>query len=758
MGKKYANIIIDISHEKVDRPFMYRVPEHLREKLEVGMTVRIPFGRGNHIREGYVMELLDEANYQEDKIKEINGIVLDAVKVQGRSIQLAWWMKQRYGSTMIAAMKTVLPVKQTMKHVQTKMVSLSVPKDQALSLMAEAGRRKQVGKVRLLEALIDGATVSYTMLTTKLGVSPQTIRSMREQCVIQVETFETYRNPIQYPDGKDEPLKLTSGQKRIVDDFLKGYDAGEKRPALLHGITGSGKTEVYMQIIEGMLKRGREVIVLIPEIALTYQTVQRFCKRFGDVVSIVNSRLSQGEKYDQFERAKKGEIKIMIGPRTALFTPFQKLGLIIIDEEHETSYKSDQMPRYQAAETAIELARLTDGRVLLGSATPSVASYYRAQKGEYRLYELKERIGQSELPKTEIIDLRSELRSGNKSILSRRLQEAMQDRLEKGEQIMLFLNRRGVSGFVSCRACGYVMKCPHCDVSLSEHRTGMVCHYCGYSKPRTDHCPSCGSGYIMGFHAGTQKVEETVAKMFPKARILRMDADTTKEKDAHEKILSSFANEEADILIGTQMIVKGHDFKKVTLVGVLAADLSLFDADYTSSERTFQLLVQAVGRAGRGNLAGEAIVQTYKPDHVAVVKACEQDYQGFYREEIGYRKLMDYPPASQLMSVMVLSKNEKQADYFARVFANVIQNAVLSSDITGNDTADPVNGKRDGKTVKLIGPAPAAIGKVNDVYRRVLYVKCDALLEMIRCKDILEGYCAAHQDEMKYVSVYYDLT
>lgn len=523
MRNQYANIIIDISHEKVDRTFQYIIPKVLEDKIAVGMTVQIPFGKGNHIREGYVMEITDEAQYAPEKLKEIKAIVTDAVKVEARSIQLAWWMKKRYGSTMIAAMKTVLPVKQTMKTVVTKMVRLAVPRDQAMALKCEAERKKQVGKVRLLEALMEeNVQVSYTMLTTKLAVSAQTIRSMKEQCIIHVDTYETYRNPIHFEVENDQKAKLTKEQQEIVDDFLNGYDKGDRRCALLHGVTGSGKTEVYMQIIEGMLLKGKETIVLIPEIALTYQTVLRFYKRFGDIVSVVNSKLSQGEKYDQFERAKKGEVKIMIGPRTALFTPFQNLGLIVIDEEHEGSYKSEQMPRYRAQETAIELARLSDARVLLGSATPSIDSYYKAEKGLYQKYVLKNRIGESELPNTEIIDLRQELRNGNKSIVSARLREAMQDRLEKGEQIMLFLNRRGVAGFVSCRACGHVVKCPHCDVSLSEHRTKMVCHYCGYESPKYQTCPSCGSKYILGFKAGTQQVEDGVRQMFPKARILRL--------------------------------------------------------------------------------------------------------------------------------------------------------------------------------------------------------------------------------------------
>lgn len=744
MEKKYADIIIDISHEKVDKTFQYIVPQRLREKLEIGMAVHVPFGRGNHIREGYVLDLTDTPQYSPQRLKEIADIMPDAVRAQSRSIRLASWMKNRYGSTMIAAMKTVLPVKQSVKGVQTRMVSLMIPRDQALELVCQAQRKKQVGKVRLLEALLDGAKVSYTMLTTKLAISPQTIRSMCEQCVIRMETFESYRNPIQFEAGVRCALQPNAEQQKIVDDFLADYDRGNLQPALLHGITGSGKTEVYMQLIQGMLDRGKESIVLIPEIALTYQTVLRFYMRFGDIVSLVNSRLSQGEKYDQFRRAQKGEVKIMIGPRSALFTPFQNPGLIIIDEEHETSYKSDQMPKYHARETAVFLAGMCGARVFMGSATPSLDAFYMAEQGVYKKYTLTERIRGNGLPAVHIVDLREELKEGNTSIFSRRLREAMEDRLARRQQIMLFLNRRGIAGFISCRACGHVVKCPHCDVSLSEHRSRLVCHYCGYQRAKLKNCPVCGSPYIYGFKAGTQQVEDKVREMFPAARVLRMDADTTKRKDSHEKILAAFANEEADILIGTQMIVKGHDFKNVTLVGVLAADMSLFSSDYRAAERTFQLLVQAVGRAGRGSAEGEAVIQTYQPQHYALQRAAQQDYEGFYREEIAYRALLDYPPVWHMLGILLLSRQEAQADFFADRYAQLIREYFQTQCC-------------DETQVRLIGPAPDAIGKINDVYRRILYVKCVRESMLADCRRMLEEYAAAHEDEMKNISVFFDV-
>ncbi|MDE7044594.1 MAG: primosomal protein N', partial [Acetatifactor sp.] len=430
---------------------------------------------------------------------------------------------------------------------------------------------------------------------------------------------------------------------------------------------------------------------------------------------------------ERCERAKRGEIDIIIGPRSALFTPFPNIGMIVIDEEHEGSYKSESTPKYHARETALEVARLHGASVVMGSATPSMEAYYRAEEGEYKLFTLRERLTGGQLPTAYTVDLRQELKEGNRSIFSRRLQELLADRLRKGEQSILFLNRRGYAGFISCRACGQVMKCPHCDVSLSEHKNGMlICHYCGYSEPKPALCPKCGSRYISGFRAGTQQIEEKLREMFPGVRTLRMDADTTRTKDSYEQILSSFSNEEADVLIGTQMIVKGHDFPKVTLVGVLAADLSLSAGDYRAGEKTFQLLTQAVGRAGRGNLPGEAVIQTYQPDHYAVVYAAEQDYGGFYREEVLYREMLGYPPAAHMLAVQIFSKEEERGRLLAEQLA------------AASGIERMHRGRERGGNMTLIGPAPASIGRINDIFRFVFYVKCAKYDKLIQVKDILE--------------------
>jgi primosomal protein N' (replication factor Y) len=464
----------------------------------------------------------------------------------------------------------------------------------------------------------------------------------------------------------------------------------------------------------------------------------RFKNRFGDRVSILNSRLSQGERYDQYLRAEKGDIDIMIGPRSALFSPFARLGLIIIDEEHESSYKSETAPRYHAREVAIERARMNGASVILGSATPSVESFYQTELGNYRLLELNNRVGSSRLPECEVVDLREELRLGNRSILSLRLQELMEERLAKGQQIMLFLNRRGVAGFVSCRACGYVVKCPHCDVSLSQHNDGrMVCHYCGYTQPVPAACPACGSRYISGFKAGTQKVEQMVQSRFPKARVLRMDFDTTRTKDGYEKILSSFSNREADILIGTQMIVKGHDFANVTLVGILAADMSLHMGDYHAAERTFQLLTQAAGRAGRGESPGQVIIQTYSPDHYAVQTAKEQDYEAFYRQEIAYRQMLSYPPVWNLLVVMCTSENpellQEECTHLRRWL----------------DTFP------DMERIQIVGPADAAVSKINDIYRKVIYLKTADYNRLVAVKDAIEKR-TLERNKSKEINIQFD--
>lgn len=697
----YANVIIDISHEKVDRPFQYRIPDSLKEKLAVGMCVQIPFGTGNRKRKGYVIEITGKNEYPEEKIKEIDGIITDNLPAEADAIRLAAWMRQTYGSTMIAALKTVLPVKRAVKAVEKKKLRRSLSAEELTSLLGECMRKHQNAKVRVLQELLTEEELPYELVTGKLHVSAATLNSLVNQGAITIESESSYRNPVSLNVTAQSGPELSEEQRYIKEQILSDYDKNIRNTYLIHGITGSGKTLVYLALIEEMIKRGKQCIVLIPEIALTYQTLLRFYKRFGDRVSVMNSSLSQGERFDQCERARKGEIDVMIGPRSALFVPFPSLGMIVIDEEHEGSYISENAPRYHARETAEYLASLKKASLVLGSATPSLEAYYKAKKGEYRLFTMKNRKNGGELANVRIVDLRQELRKGNRSIFSSDLQELIRDRLGKKQQIMLFLNRRGYAGFVSCRSCGYVMKCPHCDVSLSQHIGGkMVCHYCGYETVQPKRCPNCSSNYILGFKAGTQQIERQLYELFPGIRVLRMDGDTTKQKGSFEKILSAFAEGEADVLLGTQMIVKGHDFPNVTLVGVLAADLSLNDSDYRAGEKTFQLLTQAEGRAGRGTLPGEAVIQTYRPEHYSIQQAAKQDYEAFYEEEILYRELLEYPPAGHMLTILVVSKDEKRCKGLAVRLA-----------------------KEAGAYVHVIGPTPAAVSKVKDYYRYMIYLK-----------------------------------
>ena len=745
----YANVIVDISHEKLDKTFQYSIPDELLCDIRPGVCVDIPFG--SRTITGYVIEVTDEPEYDPARTKPLIGIKANSVAVEAKLIALAAWIRRNYGSTMNQALKTVIPVKRQAKEQVSRSIALKIDKVRARAQLALCEAKNQKAKARLFRALIDaddGASLEYSFVTGKLSVSAATIRALEQSGFIEVITQTGYRNPVEHMSVNTYDKVLNAAQQSVVDAIEGDIASGLRNTYLIKGVTGSGKTEVYMELIAHCIQSGRQAIVLIPEIALTYQTVMRFFARFGNRVSIINSRLSNGERYDQFERAKNGDIDIMIGPRSALFTPFSNLGLIIIDEEHENSYKSESVPRYHAREVAIEYARMSDAIVVLGSATPSVDSYYKAKTGVYRLLELDTRVDDRPLPKCEIVDLRQELREGNRSILSTRLQELMEERLHNGQQTMLFLNRRGKSAFMSCRACGFVVKCPHCDVSLSEHSGGvMVCHYCGYRQPVPKVCPSCGSKYISGFKAGTQKIEAMVAKRFPQARILRMDYDTTRAKDSYEKILQAFSNHEADILIGTQMIVKGHDFSNVTLVGVLAADMSLHVNDFHAAERTFALLTQAAGRAGRGKLPGNVVIQTYDPDHYAIQTAKEQDYEAFYDKEIEYRRLMNYPPVWNMLLIHITSADESECGSVAqRVHDTAAQ---MISHIEKSQSPD------DRHQIQLIGPADATIAKVNDIYRRVIYMKTSDYAALISVKDGIEQAVKA-DTAMKNANISFD--
>ena len=686
--------------------------------------VSIPFGNGNQLRKGYVTGLSDKLKISSGRLKDICGICSGEETTESRLIALAAWMKENYGSTMIQALKTVLPIQERVKAKEKKYICLNIPEDTGYQILADLEKTRFKARTRLLKELLEKKRLEFTLASKELGTTSAVVKKMQEQGIIRIEYDEIMRNSLDTSDiPKEDEKLLTEEQETAVRQIMEEWEKPFPRPVLIEGVTGSGKTQVYMKLIEWTVSRGEQAIVLIPEIALTYQTVRRFYARFGDKVSVINSRQSQGERYDQFRRAKRGEVQVMIGPRSALFTPFSNLGLIVIDEEHEPSYKSENSPRYHARETAVQRSILEHAKVVMGSATPSMEAYSQAMRGNYGLVRLNARYGSRPMPQVSVVDLREELKAGNRSVLSRELREKMKTRFEKKEQVMLFLNRRGYAGFVSCRSCGHVMKCPHCDVSLSEHNNDrLLCHYCGYETRKPQSCPVCGSPYIGGFKAGTQQIEKVVRESFPGIRTLRMDFDTTRTKGSYERILASFAAHDADVLIGTQMIVKGHDFPDVTLVGVIAADLSLNAEDYRCSERTFQLLCQAAGRGGRGNKPGEAVIQTYHPDHYSIQAAAVQDYQAFYEEEMSYRMLLDYPPASHMLAVLGSGPEDEslvQAMHYLKLYIQRIYK--------GND-------------LHVIGPAYAAVGKVKDIYRQVIYLKHEDYQVLVKIKDQLEKY------------------
>ena len=654
----YAEIIIDISAEELDKAFTYAVPEELWDKLYPGVRVNVPFGNGGRKRKGVVIALSTRSGLRDDKIKYIDSLIDGAPDIEQELIGLADYMSKEYGCTMNQALMTVLPVK-------AKVRKNSRRKDAVETIRGIAGN----GSESLSQAL---------------------------------------------PEELEEKAFLNADQLKALEEIR----TENTRPSLLYGITGSGKTRVYIELIKGMQSEGKQSIVLIPEISLTFQTVTELARYFGDKVAVMHSKLSAGERYDQFQKAVNGEIDVMVGPRSALFTPFKELGLIIIDEEHERTYQSETSPRYDTRAVARKRAKMCGAKLVLGSATPSLESYTKALNGEYALHKLLSRAHKgAELPRISVVDMRSELEQGNRSIFSETLHEKISERLDRGEQIMLFINRRGYAGFVSCRSCGHVIKCPHCDVSMTAHnnwyvdpRTGrkeaalLSCHYCGYTRPMPKICPECKSSYIAPFGTGTQKLEQAVRNTFPDARVLRMDADTTSSKNAYEHILSDFKAHKADILIGTQMIVKGHDFENVTLVGIVAADLSLNTSEYDASERSYQLITQAAGRSGRGERAGEVVIQSYDPSHYAISCAADRDYESFYEREMSYRRLLNYPPETFMLFVHLRSEDEKALDAAAKKAAAIAE------------AYEPEGSE-------IIGPCNEAIYKIKDNYRKIIYIK-----------------------------------
>ena len=694
----YAEIILNSEALEIDRHFTYKIPVELEEKVQVGQIVKVPFGMGNKTSEGFVFSIKGENEVNISfKVKKISAIITDEPIIDEDDIKLINFLREKYLCKYIDAFRLLIPVG-IMKGAKSKSKKVIVFKSDDLSCI-----KKPEGYIEIINFLKENSG-KYTKseLINVNSISQYKLNKLIEKglLVVEEETVFRYNNRTYNVDCEKE---LTFEQKHVLDE----YNNSGNNLFLLKGVTGSGKTEVYMRMVEEVLEKNQSAIVLVPEISLTPQMIERFKGRFGRDVALFHSKLSDGERFDEWFRVKEGKAKLVVGARSAIFLPVKNLGLIIIDEEHENTYKSDQNPKYQTKEVAEFLSEQKGCRVVLGSATPTIETYYRALTGDLKLLELNSRVDGKAMPPMKVIDMRNELRSGNISLFSRELFRDMQEKLSKGEQIILFLNRRGFSTFVSCRSCGYVFKCEECDISMTYHRSGLlVCHYCGKTKRAPQKCPKCDSKYVKFFGAGTERVEEEVKKYFKDARVLRMDVDTTRGKDSYEKIYNTFKEGKADILIGTQMISKGLDFKNVTLVGILAADMSINIPDYRAAERTFQIITQVAGRAGRGEKQGKVVIQTYTPEHYSLEYAVNYDYEGFYEKEFTVRALMKYPPFGKILLINGISKKEDLLKNFMHKISNVIKPLVEKE-----------------VEVDILGPIPCLVSKVKENYRWQIVIK-----------------------------------
>lgn len=694
--KLYAEVIINSEALEIDRPFTYKVPEEFNNEIKIGQIVKVPFGKGNKTSEGFILNLKNDDNIK-FKTKNIAAILVKDPVIDEDDINLIEFLREKTLCKYIDAFRLLIPVG-IMKGAKAKKKKVIVLKNEDLSNIKNPDGYKKI--VEFFKT--NSGKYTKSELINEHSISQYKLNKLIENEVLSIEEESVFR----YNDrvyNKDSAKTLTIEQENIIREYINSDD----KMFLLKGVTGSGKTEVYMKLVERVLLEGKSAIILVPEIALTPQMIERFKGRFGVNVALFHSKLSDGERFDEWFRVKEGKSKVIVGARSAIFLPAKNLGLIIIDEEHENTYKSEQNPKYQTKEVAEYLSELKGCKVILGSATPSIETYYRALTGEMKLLELNSRVDNKAMPPMKVIDMRNELKGGNKSLFSRELFIAIQERLKRKEQIILFLNRRGFSTFVSCRSCGYVFKCDECDISMTYHKNGLlICHYCGKTKREPRECPKCHSKYVKFFGAGTQRVEEEVKKYFNNVRILRMDVDTTRDKHSYERIYNTFKNGEADILIGTQMVSKGLDFKNVTLVGILAADMSINIPDYRAAERTFQIITQVAGRAGRGDKQGEVLIQTYTPQHYSLQYAVNYDYEGFYEKEFTVRAMMKYPPFGKLLLINGTSKKEDLLKNFMHKITMMIKPLVESC-----------------LDIEILGPIPCMISKVKENYRWQIVIK-----------------------------------
>ncbi|MBU3107225.1 primosomal protein N' [Clostridium gasigenes] len=688
--KTYAEIIVNSDVLDIDKPFTYEVGEEFKDDIRRGQLVKVPFGVRNTLTDGFVLGLKYEDDIKGMRIKKVKKIRFIEPVLTSDDLSLIEFLRDTYLCKYIDAIRLLIP-QGILKGTKNKSKKVII----WIKDIQDKNKEEKYGEILNYIKANDGK-FTKSELTKEKNLSLYKINKLIEEEYLGCQEEIVYRYNIREYNAYGEK-KLTDEQFMAIEQIK----ASKNNLYLLKGVTGSGKTEVYMKLVEETIKNGNSAIVLVPEIALTPQMIERFKGRFGKEVALFHSRLSEGERHDEWHRVHDGNAKLIVGARSALFLPARNLGLIIIDEEHENTYKSEQNPKYQTREVAEFLSRLKGCKVIFGSATPSIESYYRAISGEMKLIELNNRVDKKPMPKMQIVDMRNELKSGNMSIFSKELYNSVNEALKNKEQIILFLNRRGFSTFVSCRGCGYVFKCPNCDISMTYHKNGfLVCHYCGKTEKQPKICPKCESKYVKFFGSGTQKVQDEVVKYFPSARVLRMDVDTTRGKNAHENIYNSFKNGEGDILIGTQMISKGLDFPNVTLVGIIAADISINIPDYRSAEKTFQIITQVGGRAGRGEKEGKVIIQTYTPDYYGLIYAKNYDYEGFYNEEFALRGLMGYPPFGKLLLINGSSKNEEQLKVFMKNLA--IELKKINNEYT---------------YINMLGPVPCIITKIKDSYR-----------------------------------------
>ncbi|MFU0783937.1 MAG: primosomal protein N' [Thermoanaerobacterium thermosaccharolyticum] len=695
----FADVVLNEFSRNIDRILTYRVPDDIKN-LKIGSRVLVPVNKS--FVEGYAINLSEKIEIPIEKVKPIMRVLDDFTVFDEKLLNLAIWMRDYYKCNLSESLQCIIPsgIKNGIKKV--KKVTLNKGYIDDVSITPR--------QFEILNYLKDNGTVLLSDLVKDLNISYSTVNSLARKGIICVYYDEVHR--LKMSDyKKTDKLIPTKEQEFVINEVKHSIGRNVFEKYLLFGVTGSGKTEVYLQLIEKCIEEGKESIVLVPEISLTPQTIERFISRFGNLVAVLHSGLSDGERFDEWRRIKNGEVKVVVGVRNAIFAPFSNIGLIIIDEEHENTYKqSDFKPKYNVKEVAEKRCEIEKAVLLLGSATPQIESYYKALRNEYKLLKLKERIG-LELPEVDVVNMSRELADGNNSIFSRKLYKEIRENLMKGEQTILFLNRRGYSSFVMCRDCGYVPECPNCDISLTFHanESKLRCHYCGYNINTVYVCPKCGSRRVRYLGIGTERVEKEVKKLFPRSRVLRMDIDTTKTKGAHEKIFNEFKNGNADILIGTQMISKGFDIPNVTLVGVILADVTLNIPDFRSGERTFQLLTQVAGRAGRGSKPGRVIIQTYEEDNYSIISAKNQDYESFYKEEIRYRETYMYPPFTHLLNIVVSGPIKNDVVTCAASVYNLIYKTINKS------VKKSYN--------KILGPSSAPIERIKNNYRWQIIIK-----------------------------------